>query len=438
MKNLKANWKELKILGIMLAIFLGAYFIPFKSARFERGVLEAFFLLQDYARLHVLLCLIPALFIAGGVSVFISSESVMKYLGPAAKKAMAYAVASVSGAILAVCSCTILPLFSGIYKRGAGLGPAVAFLYSGPAINILAIVMTARILGLQIGIARGLGAVVFSVIIGLIMHLLFRKEEQARQDSMNFGEPGKGRPLWHTLVHFGLMIMILIVLNWAKPNPNSSSPFMDWMYAYRWMVSGVLALLFGISLSVFYGFKMWKVLVTAIVVSAMGLLFPSQPLIAFVALVAMLSLWLVFEKGELKDWMDSTWDFAKLIIPLLFMGVMIAGALLGRPGQDAWVPSHWIESAVGGNSIFANFFAAISGAFMYFATLTEVPILQGLLGSGMGKGPALALLLSGPALSLPSMLVINTVLGFKKTAVFIFLVVIMSTLTGYLFGVIFA
>lgn len=429
--------KQLKILGIMLAVFIAAYFIPFVAPRFLNGLHEAFFMLQEYARLHVLLCLVPALFIAGAVSVFISQDSVMRFLGGKAKQWLAYTVAALSGTILAVCSCTILPLFSGIYKRGAGLGPAIAFLYSGPAINILAIVMTARILGLEMGIARTVGAVVFSVVIGFIMHLLFRKEEQARQDSMNFGEPGKGRPLWHTLIHFGLMILILIVLNWAKPNPNTASPFMDWMYAYRWMVTGVLALLFGISLSVFYGFKMWKVLVTAIVVSVIGLLFPTQPLIAFVALVTLLSLWLIFEKGELKDWMDSTWDFAKLIIPLLFMGVMIAGALLGRPGQEAWVPSRWIEAAVGGNSIFANFFAAISGAFMYFATLTEVPILQGLLGSGMGKGPALALLLAGPALSLPSMLVINTVLGPKKTIAFVSLVVVFSTFTGYFFGVFF-
>jgi len=429
--------KELKILGIMLAVFLAAYFIPFTATRFLNGLGEAFFMLQEYARLHVLLCLVPALFIAGAVSVFISKDSVMRFLGGKAKQWLAYSVAAVSGAILAVCSCTILPLFSGIYKRGAGLGPAIAFLYSGPAINILAIVMTARILGLQMGIARTVGAVSFSVIIGFIMHLLFRKEEQARQDGMNLGEPEKGRPLWHTLIHFGLMILILIVLNWAKPSSTTSVPFMNWIYYYKWLVTGVLALFFGLSLTFFYGFKLWKVLLTAGVATLVGFLFPAQPLLSFVAVVSLFSLWLVFEKGELKDWMNSTWDFAKLIIPLLFMGVMIAGALLGRPGQEAWVPSRWIEVAVGGNSIFANFFAALSGAFMYFATLTEVPILQGLLGSGMGKGPALALLLAGPTLSLPSILVINTVLGPKKTIAFVSLVVIFSTFTGYFFGVLF-
>ncbi len=430
--------KELKLLLIMLAVFSAAYFIPFTAPRFLNGLHEAFFMLQEYARLHVLLCLVPALFIAGAVSVFISKEAVMRFLGGKAKQWLAYSVAAVSGAILAVCSCTILPLFSGIYKRGAGLGPAIAFLYSGPAINVLAIVMTARILGLEMGIARTVGAVAFSVAIGYVMHLLFRKEERDRQAGfLNLPEPARGRPLWQTLIHFGLMVLILIVLNWAKPNSATAAPFMNWMYGYKWLVTAVLALLFGLFLTAFYGFRLWKVILTAAVVAVLGFAFPAQPMIAFVAAVFLFSLWLALSKGELKDWLDSTWGFAKLIIPLLFMGVMIAGALLGRPGQEAWVPSRWIEIAVGGNSLFANFFASVSGAFMYFATLTEVPILQGLLGSGMGKGPALSLLLAGPALSLPSMLVINTVLGPKKTVAFVSLVVIFSTFTGYFFGVFF-
>jgi len=435
---MKVNWKEIKILGIMLAIFVAAYFIPFESARFQGGVLEAFYMLQDYARQHVLLCLIPALFIAGAVSVFISSASVIKYLGPAAKKTIAYAVASVSGAILALCSCTILPLFSGIYKRGAGLGPAIAFLYSGPAINILAIVMTARILGLQIGIARAAGAVLLSIVIGLIMHVWFRKEEGERQKQAAGFEGGEeARPMWQTLIYFALMILILIFLNWQKPNSATASGFVVWAYSYKWMVSAVLAFLLGLVLHLFYGFSMWKVIGVTIPVVITGLLFPLQPLIPFVTAIATFSLFLAMEKGELKDWLGSTWDFAKLIIPLLFLGVLIAGALFGRPGFEAWIPSRWIEVAVGGNSLWANLFASISGAFMYFATLTEVPILQGLLGSGMGKGPALALLLSGPTLSLPSMLVINTVLGFKKTSAFILLVVLMSTIAGFAFGAFF-
>lgn len=422
----------------MLAVFIAAYFIPFESERFRGGVLEAFFMLQDYARLHVLLCLVPALFIAGGVSVFISSASVMKYLGPSAKKAVAYGVASVSGAILAVCSCTILPLFSGIYKRGAGLGPAIAFLYSGPAINILAIVMTARILGLQIGIARAVGAVVFSIIIGILMHLIFRREEGERQKKVAGFEGGdEARPLWQTMIYFALMILILIFLNWAKPNSATSNVFMVWAYSYKWIISAVIAFLLGLSLNLFYGFHMFKVLIITIGVVITGLLFPLQPLIPFVTGISLLSLFLALEKGELREWLGSTWDFAKLIIPLLFLGVMIAGAILGRPGFEAWMPSVWVERAVGGNSLLANFFASIAGAFMYFATLTEVPILQGLLGSGMGKGPALALLLSGPALSLPSMLVINSVLGLKKTAAFVSLVVLMSTITGLIFGTFF-
>lgn len=433
------KWKELKILLIMLGVFLAAYFLPFTSTRFLNGLHEAFFMLQEYAQLHVLLCLIPALFIAGAVSVFISNDSVMRFLGAKAKKWLAYSVASVSGAILAVCSCTILPLFSGIYKRGAGLGPAIAFLYSGPAINVLAIVMTARILGLQMGVARTLGAVLFSIVIGYIMHMLFRKEEQIRQESLiNEDIDAEGRPLWQTLIYFGLMIFILIVLNWAKPNSTTASPFMNWMFVNRWLVAGIAAMLFGATLCIWYGFKWWKMLSTAIIVWVIAYLYPHQPLIPYVMGVYLFSMWLVLEKGELKTWLDSTWGFAKLIIPLLFIGVMIAGSLLGRPGQEAWVPSNWIATAVGGNSLRANFFASISGAFMYFATLTEVPILQGLVGSGMGKGPSLALLLAGPALSLPSMLVINTVLGLRKTVAYVSLVVIFSTITGYLFGVWFA
>lgn len=435
---MKEKLKELKILGLMLAVFIAAYFIPFTAPRFLSGLHEAFFMLQDYARLHVLLCLVPALFIAGSVSVFISKDSVIRFLGAKAKKWLAYSVASVSGAILAVCSCTVLPLFSGIYKRGAGLGPAIAFLYSGPAINVLAIVMTARILGVEMGVARTVGAVILSVVIGLAMQLLFRKEEKERQDGMILGEQEEGRPLWHTLIHFGLMILILIVLNWARPNEATSSTWMNWIYNIKWLLAGILALLFGMSLTAFYGFKLWKVIVSAIAVAAAALIFPAQPLIAFVLAVFLLTLWLSFEKGELKDWLNSSWNFAKLIIPLLFLGVLIAGALLGRPGQEAWMPSRWIEMAVGGNSLWANFFASIAGAFMYFATLTEVPILQGLMGAGMGKGPALALLLAGPALSLPSMLVINTVLGLKKTAAFVSLVVVFATFAGFLYGFLYA
>lgn len=430
--------KELKTLLIMLGVFLAAYFIPFEAPRFLGGLHEAFYMLQDYARLHVLFCLVPALFIAGAVSVFVSQAAVMKYLGPSAKKALAYGVASVSGAILAVCSCTILPLFSGIYKRGAGLGPAIAFLYSGPAINVLAIVMTARILGLEIGIARAVGAVLFSIVIGLIMHLIFRKEESARQTGIAMGDDEAPRPLWQTAIYFGWMVLILITLNWAKPSSATASGFTVFMYNWKWVISGIFGIALGLSLSFFYGFKPWKVAVIILGGFVFGLLFPAQPMIAYVASIVLLIYFLSQEKGELKDWLGSTWDYGKLILPLLFMGVMIAGAILGRPGFEAWMPSVWVERAVGGNSLLANFFAAISGAFMYFATLTEVPILQGLLGSGMGKGPALALLLSGPALSLPSMLVINTVLGLKKTAAFVTLVVIMSTITGYLFGVWFA
>lgn len=278
---------------------------------------------------------------------------------------------------------------------------------------------------------------VFSIILGLIMHFIFRKEELERQGEFDYVELQEERGLWQRIVYFALMILILIALTWAKPGGPDASAFMTFMFTYKWMISGILAFGLGLSLVFIYGFKLWKVLFTALVVTAAGMLFPEQPLIAYITGLIMFIGFLSKEKGELKDWLDSSWSYTKLILPLLFVGVMIAGSLLGRPGHEAWIPSYWIETAVGGNSLGANFFASISGAFMYFATLTEVPILQGLLGSGMGKGPALALLLSGPALSLPSMLVINTVLGLKKTSVFIALVVIMSTITGYFFGAFF-
>jgi len=428
--------RELRILLIMIGVFAVAYFLPIESERFLSGIMESLYMLREYAQLHVLLCLIPALFIAGAVGVFVSQAAVMKYLGASAKKWVAYSVASVSGAILAVCSCTILPLFGGIYKRGAGLGPATTFLYSGPAINILAIVMTARILGWQIGLARALGAVAFSIVIGMLMQVIFAKEERERSIKDMVLISGESKPLWQTGIYFALMILILVIVNWAKPPTGSTNIILHNIYASNWLVTGILGIGLGIVLWKFFGLKLWMLLVTIAVSTIVHLLYPTFPTLSFVSAVALLSLFLSMSGGEAKDWVENTWSFAKQIIPLLFIGVMIAGALLGRPGSEAWIPSKLISALVGGNSLWANFFASIAGAFMYFATLTEVPILQGLLGSGMGKGPALALLLSGPALSLPSMLVINQVLGIKKTAVYVALVVLMSTLGGFIFGMI--
>ena len=380
---------------IFIVVFLGAFFIPFETEKIQEAVLEAFYMLQEYAREHVLFCLIPAFFIAGAIANFISQQAVIKYFGGQAKKIVSYTVASVSGMILAVCSCTVLPLFSGIYKRGAGIGPATAFLYSGPAINILAIILTARILGWQLGLARAVGSIIFAVVIGLLMAFIFRKEEKERQKgALNFGQDiDTGRKGYQNILYFVVMILILIFATWSKPENNSG--FWHVIFTIKWpLVISLLVALFLIA-------KFW------------------------------------FKKDEVKSWFESTWQFAEQILPLLFAGVLIAGFLMGRPESDmGLIPAEWVARFVGGNSVLANFTASILSAFMYFATLTEVPILQGLRGLGMGEGPSLAMLLSGPALSLPNMLVIRSVLGTKKTVVFVLLVVVMATIAGTIYGVI--
>ncbi len=429
----KTEWKPLLwIAGTFLLLF----YLPVGIPRFDNAVFEALYLVKWYAQEHVLLCLVPAFFIAGAIAVFVSQESVMKYLGPAANKAIAYGVSSVSGTILAVCSCTVLPLFSGIYRMGAGLGPATAFLYSGPAINVLAIVLTARVLGIEIGIARAVGAVVFSVVIGLAMHFIYRKEEvEKARAAMNMPEPEVKRALWKNIIYFASMIAILVFANWGKPVETSG--FWYEIYNLKWIITGASAVLFAVVLVVWFELKWWKVLLAAVPVVALSVAIPSQPILAFSAGAIGLSVITSTDKGETGGWFVATWDFAKQILPLLLFGVLIAGFLLGRVGKEGVIPNEWVAWAVGGNSLWANFFAAISGAFMYFATLTEVPIVQGLIGSGMGKGPALALLLAGPALSLPSMLVIKSVIGWQKTAVYVVLVVIMATLSGMIFGSLF-
>ncbi len=432
------NWKdEWKILLLIIAGFLACFYLPVGTVRFDNAILEAFHLVKWYAQEHVLLCLVPAFFIAGAIGVFVSQTSVMKYLGPKANKVLAYGVASVSGTILAVCSCTILPLFSGIYRMGAGLGPASAFLYSGPAINVLAIILTARILGPEMGIARAVGAVVAEYCYrGLSMAFIFRKEESAKLAiQMALPEEEVKRPLWQTSLYFAAMIGVLVFANWGRPQETTGA----WaaIFAAKWQITGGFAAALGLILVFWFQMRAWKVGLTAIPVIALAFLFPDQPIIAFTAGFLGLSAFTSTDKGEAGDWFASSWTFAKQILPLLLFGVLVAGLLLGRVGHEGIIPSEWVARAVGGNSLMANFFASFAGAFMYFATLTEVPILQGLMGNGMGKGPALALLLAGPALSLPSMLVINTVLGFKKTLVFVSLVIVISTFCGMLFGIVF-
>jgi uncharacterized protein len=389
----KKEWSPAKQLFLVLGVFLAAYFIPWGAPRVLGATSEAFLMLGEYARQHVLLCLVPAMFIAGAITVFLNQQAVMRYLGPDANRFTAYGVASVSGAILAVCSCTVLPIFKGIYKKGAGLGPAVAFLYSGPAINILAIVLSAKVFGWKLGTARAVGAILFSIVIGLIMAFIFRKEDKKRAaDARMFSAPDEkpARSLGQMVVYMASMIGILVFVNWA--NSKGGNAVWDAIYSAKWWITGAFALV----------------------------------------LVYTIIRW--FKKDERVEWLVATRDFSLQILPLLFGGVIVAGFLLGRPGHDALIPSAWIGGLLGGNSLFANFCAAFAGALMYFATLTEIPIVQGLLGAGMGQGPALALLLAGPSLSLPSILVIAGELGWKKTLTYVGLVVVLSTAVGMAFG----
>lgn len=431
---------EFKILAWIIAIFLFAFFLPLDSARFQEAVTATLDLSKWYALEHVILCLLPAFFIAGVIAVFVSQGAVMKYFGAKAKKWLAYTVAAVSGTILAVCSCTILPLFSSIHKRGAGLGPAIAFLYSGPAINILAIILTARILGIEMGIARVVGAVVFSIVIGSVMSLIYRKEERAKREAqLNFPDVPEERPMWQTAFHFFTLVLILVFANWGQPGEGVTSGGFYWLWANKWTITSFFALLLVFSLIYILKLKWQHVLLGAAATAAAAFL-SASPLVPMVVGIAALSMVTLVDKQnpENREWTLSAWDFTKQIMPLLAIGVVAAGFLLGSTHDDTAlagiIPNEWVASLVGGNSWTSNLFASVLGAFMYFATLTEVPILQGLLAAGMGKGPALALLLAGPSLSLPNMLVIRGVIGTQKTLVYVGLVVVMATLSGLLFG----
>ncbi len=429
--------KELKKFAWIAALFIAFYLLPLSDtypekglARFDNAVLESFALVKWYAQEHVLLCLVPAFYIAGAVGVFVSQDAVMRYLGPGANKIVAYSVASVAGALLAVCSCTILPLFAGIFMMGAGLGPASTFLYSGPAISILSIVLTANVLGLEIGLARGIGAVVFSIVIGLCMHFLFRKEEQEKLSSVEEVVMPPTRPLWQTAIYFAAMVGVLVFANWARPDTDSGIWF--WVWVNKWYITSVFAALLGLSLIFWFGAAIWRVLTVTVIVALLAVTLGI--IIAFVGGFLGLAWITASQQGELRDWFEQSWGFAKQILPLLLFGVMIAGFLLGRVGYEGVIPSEWVAKAVGGNGFGANLFASLAGAFMYFATLTEVPIIQGLMGAGMGKGPALTLLLAGPALSLPSMIVIGKVMGYRKTLVFIVLVCTFALISGMVYG----
>ena len=390
-----SDWKKF---AWLVGIFLAAWFLPLGNPKVTSAILEAFRLLQWYAVNHTLACVVPAMFIAGAISTFLNQASVMKYLGPNASRPMAYGVASVSGMILAVCSCSVLPMFAGIYTMGAGLGPASAFLYSGPAINVMAIFLSARVLGLEIGVARVIGAVVFAVIIGLVMSLVFRRGEQERVEAAALPEaPAGTRPLWKTALFFCAMILFLVFSDWYNTNDaslhltdgstlESAASFSQTIFSIKWYLAGFMGLL-----------------------------------VLFMA-------WRWFTRDEVKEWMQATWDFGLMIVPLLFGGVFVTGFIGGL------LPQETVASLVGNNSLGSSFIASLVGMIWYFATLTEIPIVEMLTRLGMGQGPALALLLAGPALSLPSLLVIYRVIGAKKTAVFCVLTVVMSTAVGFVFG----
>jgi len=427
----RGNREQSHLLFLFIGLFLAIYLVPVGTERVDNALLEGFRLTHWYAREHVILCLLPAFIIAGAMSVYISQGSVLRYLGPDAAKPVALGIASLSGTMLAVCSCTVLPLFGGIYRRGAGLGAATAFLYSGPAINVMAIVVTAKVLGIELGIARAIGAIVFAVVIGALMHLIYRREESTRAEAgmQGFAVEGTESKAGTTAIFFALMVGILVFANW----PHSDSGVSLQIYESKWWITAVLALLLGAALVRSWHWRILPLVVLTVLVAILALLTPGVPEVAFAAGALGLVLIAATRPGD-EEWAGETWAFTKQIMPLLLAGVFVAGFLLGRPGHDGLMPSQWVAAAVGDNSLQSTAIASVVGAFMYFSTLTEVPIVEGLLGAGMGKGPALALLLAGPALSLPNMLVIRSILGTRKTLMYCVLVIVMATVTGYGYG----
>ncbi|MBN1516430.1 permease [Candidatus Sumerlaeota bacterium] len=437
-QTLQRRWQEFwtgewKVLAVIAAVFLACFYAPVDNARFNNAALESLKLVRWYAREHVLLCLLPAFFIAGAIGVFVSQGAVMKHLGAGANKVVAYGVASVSGSLLAVCSCTVLPLFAGIYRMGAGIGPASAFLYAGPAVNVLAIILTARVLGFEMGVARAVCAIGFSVVIGLAMQWIFRNEDIERIKAQTASDATDApRSLGQNAAFFMTMVGVLVFANWARPEDASGVWHAVW--SAKWILTALFGAALGFCLIRWFGARLWQIGLIAAATALVAILLPHRPGAAFFTALVGLSLLTSLSDGELSDWFQQSWGFAKQILPLLFWGVLAAGLLFGAPGGEGWIPREWVGRMVGGNSLSANLFASVAGALMYFATLTEVPVLEGLLSAGMGKGPALALLLAGPALSLPNMLVIRGVMGTKKTIVYVTLVAAMSTISGMIYG----
>lgn len=434
--------KEWTLFAGLVTIFVLAYTLNFTDPKIQAAVMEAFYMLQWYARNHTLACVVPAMFIAGAIATFLSKEAVLRHLGPKANKVEAYSVASVSGTVLAVCSCSVLPMFAGIYRVGAGLGPAAAFLYSGPAINVMAIFLTARVLGWDLGIARVIGSITFAVIIGLIMAVIFRSDEQDREKAlMQLPDPPPSkRSLWQTAAFLASMIAFLVFSDWANPSMTTIERSNGTTMKVAVLLETTESLRVQIEEPVGDLKKGTKLVIPKSEILSTQYATPAGYewanwvyvnrwyfAFSFLAMTAAMTI-LWFDREELNDWFGQTWGFARSIVPLLFGGVFVTGFV------GALIPDHVVASWVGGDSFQANFVASLIGAMWYFATLTEIPILEALLGLGMGRGPALALLLAGPALSLPSIAVIYSVIGFKKTAVFCVLTVVMSTVVGMVFG----
>jgi len=438
--GISVSMKQWKIFAAFVSIFLIAYYLPLANLKVTAAILEAFKMLQWYARNHTLACVVPALFIAGGIITFLSKEAVLRHLGPKANKIEAYSVASVSGTVLAVCSCSVLPMFAGIYRIGAGLGPATAFLYSGPALNILAIFLTARVLGFQIGVARAVGAIVFGIIIGLIMAVVFRKDEEDRMEAAAaMPEPTPARrSLWQTVLYFACMMAFLIFSDWYNPGnvvvhktDGSEIPAVLLQETKDEVLVQVDRPIAGMKVG--EKIALAKIDIARIEEAqswVMTIYHAKWYLAGAMGLAVLLMVWRWFDREEVAEWMHNTWDFAKLLVPLLFGGVFIVGFL------GALLPDEQVAALVGDNSVKSNLVASVIGCLFYFATLTEIPILQALTEHGMHQGPALALLLAGPALSLPSLLVIRSVIGNRKTAVFTVLVVVMATIVGMIYGTI--
>jgi len=431
--------REFKIFGVLSGVFLLAYFLPLSSLKVQSAVLEAFRMLQWYARNHTLACVVPALFIAGAITTFLSKEAVLRHLGPKAKKAEAYSVASVSGTVLAVCSCSVLPMFTGIYRIGAGLGPAAAFLYSGPALNILAIFLTARVLGFQLGLWRAVGAIVFGIILGVLMAVIFRRDEKQREAAiLQLPDPPKPRRrMWQTVVYFAAMMLFLVFSDWYSPGDvtvhlkDGSQIKVVLLQETRDDIVAQIdqpapQMKVGDKLTISKG-EISKI--TEADTWVMDVYHVKWYLAGMMGLLILWMVWRWFDRDELKQWMANTWDFTKLLVPLLFGGVFVVGFL------SKLLPDEQVAAWVGDNGLVSTLIASVVGCLFYFATLTEIPILQALIEHGMAQGPALALLLAGPALSLPSILVIRSVIGIKKTAVFTSLVVVMATAAGLIYGV---